>query len=197
MIYGRGGADTIDGYLGDDEIFSGGGADIVNGGQGNDTINGGGGADVINGDEGDDVINAGNGADIVNGGQGNDTINGGGGTDVISGGDGLDELYGNAGSDTFVFESLTAYNNRDNINDFSLADGDAIDISDLLTGYNSGVDNITDFVRISNNAGNSIVEVDMTGSRNFSGSTNEVAYIIGVTGLTDEASLEASGALIV
>ncbi|MEM6780845.1 MAG: type I secretion C-terminal target domain-containing protein, partial [Pseudomonadota bacterium] len=130
-----------------------------------------------------ETLTGSNSADYIRGGDGNDTINGGAGDD---------QLYGEGGADIFDFDIVGTQND---IHDFSVADGDQIDISDLLTGYTSGVDDITLFVRITDNAGNSDLRVDPTGSGTFGGGTR-VALIQGVTGLTDELALETAGTLI-
>ncbi|RYF95362.1 MAG: hypothetical protein EON95_01820 [Caulobacteraceae bacterium] len=64
---------------------------------------------------------------------GNDTINGGDGNDVIVGGLGGDQLRGGAGADTFMVgqESTVAKTELDQIHDFSIADGDIIDLSSI------------------------------------------------------------------
>jgi hypothetical protein len=69
-----------------------------------------------------------------------------------------------ASSDTDAFTA------SDNIQDFNLAEGDALDISDILSGYDPRTDAITDFVQI--------------------------AYLYNITGLTDEESLETNGVLV-
>ncbi len=72
---------TINGDMGDDEIFGLDGADTLRGDQGNDRLHGGNGQDRIEGGEGEDELfgNAGNdflasgpGADLIDGGAGND-----------------------------------------------------------------------------------------------------------------------------
>ncbi|MDO9336631.1 MAG: hypothetical protein Q7T61_09545 [Caulobacter sp.] len=64
---------------------------------------------------------------------GNDTINGGDGNDVIVGGLGGDQLRGGAGADTFMVEqeSTVAKTELDQIHDFSIAEGDIIDLSSI------------------------------------------------------------------
>ena len=124
---------------------------------------------------------------------GDDIINGGLGDDVLYGGSGVDELYGEGGADVFVFESASAFSDSDNIRDFSAIDGDAIDISDLLVGYDPVTDAITDFVQITDDGSDSTLSVDSDGGAdNFVA----VAIIYGQTGLTDEDSLETSDNLI-
>ncbi len=131
------------------------------------------------------------GNDILNGGTGDDVIFGQEGNDVLNGGDGADTLYGGSGADIFVFDSL---NGVDSVRDFSVEDGDALDLSSLLTGFDDTADAITDFLRITDNGGNSVVEVDTDGA---GANWQQVASIDDVTGLTDEAALLSSGTIIV
>jgi Ca2+-binding RTX toxin-like protein len=94
-----------------------------------------------------------------------DAVLGTTGTDTLYGGDGRDELYGTDGVlDVFVLEAATAYNDVDRINNFTAADGDAIDISDLLTGFVAGTSDINSFVRLTNSGGNMNIEVDANGT---------------------------------
>jgi Ca2+-binding RTX toxin-like protein len=73
--------------------------------------------------------------------------------------------------------------------------GDKIDLSSLLSGfYDQTTDDITQFVQIVDNAGNSEIRIDTTGTGTFSGSV--IATITGVTGLSDVQALEDSGKLI-
>lgn len=68
-----------------------------------------------------------------------------------------------------------------------------MDISDLLSDYDPLSDAIADFVQITENSGNSYLNVDTDGGAdNFV----QVAYLYNEIGLTDETSLEASGNLI-
>ena len=154
-----------------------------------------GGIDTIDGGNGNDTIFGDFGADILGGGNGDDILYGGAADDTITGGDGLDIMYGDAGADTFVFENANAFNDIDEINDFSTGENDALDLRDLLTGYNFGVDTITDFVQILDNGSQSDVYVDTTGSATF-GAATQIASLFNITGLTDEAALETSGHLI-
>ena len=70
-------------------------------------------------------------------------------TNYLNGGDGLDTIYGSNGTDIFIFEAASAFNNVDIINGFRASDGDAIDISDVISGYDPLTDSIADFVMIS------------------------------------------------
>lgn len=89
--------------------------------------------DAIYGQAGDDDISAGGGADTAFGGAGRDTIDGGDGNDVLVGGGEPDDLTGGAGADTFAYvqtsDSTTVA--MDKIEDFSVAQGDKIDLRQI------------------------------------------------------------------
>jgi Ca2+-binding RTX toxin-like protein len=134
---------------------------------------------------------------IMKGLEGNDSLYGYNGNDTLFGGSGTDNLYGGNGLDTFMFEATTAFSGIDDIKDFSLAQSDKIDISDLLDGYyNPLTEAITDFIQITTSGSNSIVKIDQNG---LDGGVNfvQIAQITGVTGLTDEQALVNSGNLVV
>ncbi len=133
--------------------------------------------------------------DTLYGYGGNDTLYGNAGADILYGGDGLDTLYGGSGSDIFVFEAVSAFNNIDVIKDFSLTD-DAIDISDLLSGYDPLSDILADWVEVSTSGTNTTLSIDRDGAGGTY-SMVQIATIQGVTGLTDEVSLVTSGNLII
>ncbi len=97
-------------------------------------------------------------------------------------------MTGGAGADTFVVET-----GNNAIYDFSTGEGDIIDISDVLSGYTSGVDDLTEFVQITDNGTHSFLKIDADGGGdNFV----QIAFLVNVTGLTDEQALETSGNLI-
>ena len=132
-------------------------------------------------------------ADTLYGGAGNDVLYGLYGDDVLVGGAGADRLYGGDGGDRFVFEGATIFNGVDRIMDFDQAQGDVIDISDVLTGYTRGVSDINDFVRFVIDGADSIMEIDTDGTV---GGVNfeAAARIIGAAGL-DALTLETAGQL--
>ncbi len=104
----RGGHDKLYGGLGDDILFGQGGNDELSGDAGNDTLYGG---------------------------TGNDTLSGGLGNDILVGGLGNDILKGDGGADTFTWlQGDTAAGSvaKDYVVDFSKAEGDKLDLSDLL-----------------------------------------------------------------
>lgn len=84
--------------------------------------------------------------------------------DVLYGGDGFDQMFGGEGRDVFVFEAASAFNDVDEINGFDVGEQDAIDISDLLTGFTAGVSDINDFVQLSVAGGDTTISVDANGA---------------------------------
>lgn len=125
VIWGDGGFDDIHGNKGDDTIHGSYGDDWVVGGQNNDLLFGDAGADIVHGNMGDDTCYGGDGADIVRGGQHADSISGGAGDDWLSGDRGDDTISGGAGAD--IFHAFRG-SNLDRILDFSLAEGDRIQL---------------------------------------------------------------------
>lgn len=135
-------------------------------------------------------------ADILKGLDHSDILYGNDGNDRLYGGAGADVLYGQGGADQFVFEAASAYSDIDTAYDFSTGDGDALNLVDLLSLYDPLTDAITDFVEITSGSYNSEVSVDRDGLGSAYSFT-QIATLNGVTGLTDEAALVASGNLIV
>ncbi len=88
--------------------------------------------DVIIGDVGDNSLNGQDGNDFIDGGEGNDFLDGAGGHDTLVGGGGSDFSFGGAGADTFVITNFD--NDFVNIGDFSVADGDILDLSQTTLG---------------------------------------------------------------
>ena len=159
----------------------------------NEYVYGTGNAETLNGLAGNDRLYGYGDGDTLYGDAGNDYLYGGFGDDTLYGGDGGDYLYGEGGADNFVFESASAFNNSDIIQDFNAGDGDALDISDLLIEYDPLTDAITDFVHITSNGTNSFLRVDADGGAN---NFIQIAQLSNVTGLSDEEALETSGNLI-
>ena len=132
-------------------------------------------------------------ADTLIGGDGDDILYGLEGADTLFGGDGFDKLFGGANSDRFVFESASVFNDIDRIEDFDATEGDVIDISDVLTGYDRGTSDINDFVRFIDSGADTTMEIDADGAvggANF----QAAALIIGGAGLTP-LDLETAGQL--
>lgn len=200
-------ADLLKGEAGNDEILGGAGFDTLSGGFGNDDLSGGTENDRLFGDAGNDRMKGDAGADTLWGGAGYDTLEGGAqndllaagvgndrllggagadrllgeaGNDILTGGQGADQLWGGLGADRFVFlaASDSAPQMRDQIRDFSRAQGDRIDLSAIDADRRDGYDNDafryvgTDAfsgaageVRYGRVAGGVIVQADTNGDR--------------------------------
>ncbi len=159
-------------------------AETLNGYNARDIIYGGDGGDTINGLYGDDGLYGEIGNDVLSGGEGNDLLYGGAGTDSLTGGN---------GNDVYAFDS-TALSGVDSMLDFNTT-YDKIDVADVLSGYDPLTDLITDFIQITTSGSNSILYVDADGLTNGTAWT-QIATISGVTGLTDEATLQTNGVLV-
>jgi Ca2+-binding RTX toxin-like protein len=204
VLGGRLGNDTISGGDGDDRAYGGGGNDSLLGDDGHDTLAGGLGADRLEGGDGDDRLNGGDGNDTLaggndddtlNGGAGNDRLNGNSGDDVLIGRLGKDFLFGQSGADSFVFTRVldsTVGATRDQIKDFSAADGDRIDLSAIDADVTTGADEAFTFIanaaysgtagelRFTSGAVNSIVRGDIDGD----GADDFQILVAGVTTLS-------------
>ncbi|WP_150605459.1 immunoglobulin-like domain-containing protein, partial [Pseudomonas fluorescens] len=127
--------------------------DVSGSHDGNDTLLGGAGNDILFGSGGNDVLDGGKGNDILLGGTGNDTLIGGQGNDILIGG---------SGADTFVWKSGDTGN--DVIKDFKAAEGDRIDLRDLLQGETGST--IDNFLKITTVDGTSSLQVSSAGKFN-------------------------------
>lgn len=143
------------------------------------------------------------GTHLVYGGNDNDTLNGDAsanvvhgyfGDDTLYGDSGADTLIGGLGADTFVFKAATAYADLDELLDFSTAEGDRLDLSDLLPAGVSA--NLTDYVQITDDGTDSTVAIDSDGTANGVAFT-AIATLKNVTGLTDEDQLYTDGTLLI
>ncbi len=140
--------DRIDMGAGDDLVVASTGSDFLEGGDDNDTVSYAllgtrvianlSDGSVSKGDPvaGTDTLS---GFENVIGSADDDIITGDGNANVIQGGLGMDSLVGGAGADTFKFGAgELGTDNFDNIGDFNIDDGDALDIRDLVQGYTPG-----------------------------------------------------------
>jgi hypothetical protein len=93
-------------------------------------------------------------------------------------------------------ETASAFSNVDVIRDFSVSDGDILDVTDILDlVYDPINDNIADFIAFSESSGSTFVSVDRDGT----GGTYSMAQIVkleGVTNLASPLALETNGNLI-
>jgi len=116
----------------------------ITGTAGNDDLDGTNSNDEIHGGDGWDSIRGYHGNDLLYGDAGNDYLNGYGGNDLLVGGAGLDTLFGGAGNDQFGFTTLG--DGIDKVSDITA--GDTLNITDILSGFTLGVDDINDFVQV-------------------------------------------------
>ncbi|MFK8036427.1 MAG: type I secretion C-terminal target domain-containing protein [Hyphomicrobiales bacterium] len=164
FVSGDGGDDSIFGGLGDDYLEGSYGDDVVSGDEGNDRVMGGHGSDQLSGGDGNDKILGGNDDDALSGDAGDDELQGGSGNDTLAGGAGLDTLMGGEGTDTFVFTADTAFTETDTIWDFSVGQGDKVNITDLLQNFDATTDNIEDFVSLTQSGWkHALLSVDVDG----------------------------------
>jgi len=188
LIYGDAGNDIIDAGAGNDEVISGADNDTIQGGSGRDRLLAGTGDDTIRGGDDQDVLHGQDGVDTLYGDGATDTLFGGNGDDFLIGGAGRDFLYGGGGADTFTLDNMDV----DRVRDFQIGDGDRIDISDLLTGFDPFSSDINDFVEIiirgttrtdfyvnSDGAGNDFQQVGIVFG-NFTGQTVDTLYTNGL-----------------
>ncbi|MCE6981523.1 type I secretion C-terminal target domain-containing protein, partial [Pseudomonas frederiksbergensis] len=95
-------------------------------------------------------------ADVLSGGDGNDILAGRGGEDTLSGG---------AGADMFAY--LNMAEGGDTILDYNFAEGDALDLSALLSAnFVSGISQASDFVQLAQSGSDITVKVDADGAAN-------------------------------
>lgn len=131
------------------------------------------------------------GNDYLDGGSGDDVMYGEGGDDILVIGRGMDTATGGAGADTFVLSSID--NVRDTITDFKAAEGDKINITDVLEGYDPLTDDISHFVRLVQSGADTELQINADGA----GSDFVAAALIrgGVGGET-LADLVADGVIV-
>lgn len=142
ILYGNGGNDLIHGDSGDDTIYGSTGDDELDGDSGNDSLYGGSGDDEIAGGDGNDTIYGDSGRNNLYGQDGNDTLYAGTGTNLLAGGSGDDLLFGGSGfnmfrggsgADLFIMNASRLSVGYDQIEDYSSAEGDIIDLTALFT----------------------------------------------------------------
>lgn len=165
-VYGTDGADIIYGGDGGDDktyIHGDGGNDIIYGGADRDKLYGDAGDDIIHGVAGENELFGGDGADVIYGGSDRDKIYGDDGDDIINGGAGRDRLYGGDGADTFQFDADALDGNRNKIKDFSVDEGDKVDLSLIADAYGLGAEEMLDAVKIWDNDSGMRIGIDVEG----------------------------------
>ncbi|MGK7891566.1 MAG: FG-GAP-like repeat-containing protein [Leptolyngbyaceae cyanobacterium] len=225
--------DEFFGHGGDDLFFAGGGADIIRGGDGTDTVsyvdaNGnpdndlGIVVDLSAGKATDDgfyrtqniasngtIQNVGvsnpdslYGIENIIGSRHDDTITGDANANVLEGGEGEDTLTGKGGADIFVLRHLTV-GNADTIKDFSLTDGDRIQINVVDNNGNATITS-SDRTLFSTSANGSGLDLEYDGTtiatlENVSTSDFDLDHhlFFGNVGERNTGALHDSGATLV
>lgn len=149
---------------------------------------------VMTGSDGRNTLYGMGGDDVLLGGGGNDILLGGLSDDILSGMGGRDKLSGGEGADVFVFEGPVIEREYDTITDYSAAEGDVLDISDILTGYDPLDSDLSDFVHVTEAGRNTKLEVDIDGALNGENFVH-IATLSRTTGL-DADDMLANGLLI-
>ncbi|MGV8865001.1 MAG: beta strand repeat-containing protein, partial [Pseudomonas sp.] len=140
--------------------------------------------------DGNDTLIGNSGDDILFGQGGNDNLSGGLGNDILIGGKGNDILTGGAGADTFVWlkgdTNTTATTGTglgtDVIKDFSTAQGDKLDLRDLLQGETDAT--LTNFLKATVVGANTTLDISTTGQLNATGGAANADVHITVEGVT-------------
>ncbi|MFD2448802.1 type I secretion C-terminal target domain-containing protein [Vogesella fluminis] len=151
-------------------------ADLAHGGSGNDVIHGQAGVDLVYGGSGDDTLL---------GGSGDDGLRGGAGGDLLIGGQGNDVLRGDIGTDIFKWQlgdqGTAGTPARDVVMDFNVAEGDQLDLADLLQGENAG--NLEQYLHFTASGSDTLVQISSAGAfknGNYSTATDQQTLLKGV-----------------
>ena len=191
-------SNNLFGDAGDNTITGTNANDRIDGGRGNDTLNGGAGNDLLIGMGGIDTLDGGDGIDELRGGSANDVLSGGNGNDILVGGGDNDLLTGGAGADVFRWELV----NRgpagtpavDNVADFNTAQGDRLDLRDLLQGETldgGAIGNLSNYLFVERTGANTTIHISSNGgftSGYNSGAEDQTIVLTGVD-LTSASTL--------
>ena len=184
ILDGDSGADTMVGGLGNDIYIVDANGDVVteNNGEGTDEVQ-----TSISYTLGADVENLTlTGAAFIDG-TGNalaNVITGNSGNNILDGVSGADTLTGGGGADMFMFHNPSAFADLQTITDFSTAEGDSLNIHELMlaSSFDPQVMDINDFISITESGSDSIISIDLDGLGTAYGWV-DIATLQGVTGL--------------
>jgi hypothetical protein len=116
------------------------------------------------------------GNDTLDGTIGDDTIEGGIGDDILNGGYGDDYLIGGDGADTFIWNYSDT--GVDHIKDFSISEGDKLDLSDILQVTEGDV--LDDYLNFSFDGTNTTIDVFVGGDASTSDTASQRIILDGV-----------------
>ncbi|MDD3530742.1 MAG: Ig-like domain-containing protein, partial [Gallionellaceae bacterium] len=129
---------------------------------------------ILVGDDSDEALLGHEGNDVLIGHDGIDQLDGGSGRDLLLGSAGDDVLTGGMGGDVFVWRladrAAAGAPAIDQITDFTVTEGDVLDLRDLLDGEQHGandIGNLLGYLDIATVAGDTIIRVSTQGG--FSG----------------------------
>ena len=108
---------------------------------------------------GNDTLLGGEGNDILFGQGGSDTLQGGAGNDILLPGSGSNTMWGGTGADTFMW--LKGDTGSNVIKDFSVSQGDKLDLSDLL--QTATVTNIADYIKADTDSTGTTLSINTSG----------------------------------
>ncbi len=156
--------DTITLGNGNNTITGPQGSTAVTVGSGNNTIALQGSGNTINTLSGNNTITAGAGDDTVNTESANDVVTLSGWGNLITGASGADSFIGGSGN-TYQVSGTGSTGNLE-VKDFSLNNGDVLDLSKVLTqaGWNQAATTLAGFLKVSEVGTNTLIGVDPTGS---------------------------------
>ena len=121
----------------------------------------------------------------LTGTSGNDVLVGGSYSEQIVGGPGNDTMTGGLGADTFKWsindQGTKGSPATDTITDFNVAQGDKLNLADLLQNENSS--NLTNYLHFSSDGTNTTIQISSTGTfngSNYAAQTDQVIVLDGV-----------------
>ena len=138
---------------------------------------------TITGTDGGETISGTGGSDLILGLGGNDKLRGTGGDDTLDGGAGRDVLIGGSGADTYVL-GPDGFDDYDLLRDFSIPDGDTIDLRDLFAAYGMGASDVSSAISLTDTGNGFYLAVTVPGGT--------PRIIADVRGAMTEAELRAA-----
>jgi len=148
---------------------------------------------ILAGDSGGETLTGSSGNDLLFGNGGNDALSGGSGNDLLFGGTGTDTIDAGAGLDWIRYEERGTAN-QDVINNYNGVGSskDVIDLSALLDAAFGPSSNVSDFVKVTDTGANALIQVDVTGSGNFTSAGN-IATLTGYGTVGNTVSIYLEG----
>jgi len=98
---------------------------------------------------------------------GNDALAGGTGSDILVGGQGDDILTGGLGADTFKWNSgdhTGTTSTGDKITDFSVAQGDVLDLAGMLQGESANTASLVNYLSFAKIGSDTVLTIDVNGA---------------------------------